>query len=349
MFKKLSILFLCLILLTLTACSGKNGKTEVSTSEPEPSSVTPTYYQNPLTGEVNLSLELSKQQPTAVMINNISIAQKVQTGVGDADIVYETEVEGGITRLMAVYQNIQNAGTIGTIRSARYVYVDLALGHDAIYLHHGQDPIYCAPHLKHIEHYTVGTNNCGVRKSNGLSSEHTLYTEGSKVFSTFVKAENSKERKSWQKFADEDKSLTLTGGACTELNVPFSSTYNTGFKYNATTGLYTRYFRGNVVKDYVTGKTTDVKNVFVLFTSITNYPDGKHKNVALTGGKGYYVVNGTYKEINWKKGSSTSPLVFTNTDGSPLEVNVGNSWVCLAKSNINLTILPAAQPETTEG
>lgn len=73
------------------------------------------------------------------MINNISTAQPVQTGLNKADIIYETEVEGGITRLMAVFQDITTAEKIGTIRSARYPYVDLAMGHNAIFIHCGQD------------------------------------------------------------------------------------------------------------------------------------------------------------------------------------------------------------------
>ena len=80
------------------------------------------------------------------MINNISVAQSVQTGLSKADIVYETEVEGGITRLLAVFQDITAAEKIGTIRSARYPYVDLAMGHNAIYVHCGQDGTYCEPH-----------------------------------------------------------------------------------------------------------------------------------------------------------------------------------------------------------
>ena len=60
------------------------------------------YAVNPLTGLKNLPKEKANARPVAVMINNISVAQRVQTGLNAADIIYETEVEGGITRLMAV-------------------------------------------------------------------------------------------------------------------------------------------------------------------------------------------------------------------------------------------------------
>ena len=46
------------------------------------------------------------KRPVAVMVNNISTAQPVQTRLNDADVVFECLVEGGISRLMAVFSDI---------------------------------------------------------------------------------------------------------------------------------------------------------------------------------------------------------------------------------------------------
>ncbi len=70
------------------------------------------------------------------MISNIKSALP-QYGISQADILYETVVEGGITRLLAVFQDF-DAEKIGPIRSARHYYMDFALDHDAIYTHVGQ-------------------------------------------------------------------------------------------------------------------------------------------------------------------------------------------------------------------
>ena len=342
MLKKISILFICVLMVLCAGCKKNSDlsaeSSEVSasaTQKPEPK---PVYYTNLLTGEKNLSEDVAANRPVAIMINNISVAQAVQTGVNKADIVYETEVEAGITRLMAVFQNVGSVGRIGTIRSARYVYVDLALGHNAVYLHCGQDGTYCAPHLKDVEHYTVDSGNIGKRISNGLASEHTLYTEGADVYNTYVKGKTSNSTTTWQTFADENTQVKLTGGVANKINVPFSASYNTGFDYDSATGKYVRSFRGTTNKDYVTGETTAVKNVFVLLTPIYNYPDNYHRNVTLSGGDGYYFVNGTYTPIKWSKGASTNSFKFTNTDGTTLTVNQGNSWVCIANTNVNVGI-----------
>lgn len=337
MSKKVLALLLCLSLFMLSACSNKTEHLSVDEGEEPQSSVSsePVLYKNPLTGISELTKDKTDDRPVAIMVNNITTAQPVQAGLNKADIVYETEVEGGITRLLAVYQDVSKAGTIGTIRSARYPYVDLALGHNAIYLHHGQDNTYCGPHLKDIDDINISESNYGYRLKNGLASEHTLYTDGEKLWSGLVKDNVKTERgtdTAWASFADEDAPIALENNA-SAVTVPFSASYKSVFKYDAATGAYTRYSKDTLRKDYKTGEATEVKNVFVLLTTIKNYPDGYHRQVALESGDGYYCSNGTYTAIKWSKGASTNGFKFTRADGSELTVNAGSSWVCIADKN----------------
>lgn len=328
MCRKILSLVLAVLMLCLVGCGSKEPITESSLSEVTPQTV---ENINPLTGVSGISKEKAQNKPVAIMVNNLSIAQPVQTGVAKADIVYETEVEGGITRLMAVFQDISKVEKIGTVRSARYAYVDLAMGHDAIYVHHGQDPVYCKPHLKDTQAFTLGTNNAGFRASNGLASEHTLYGYGDKLWKSLVdKGFDTKRKKStsWQTFADKDTSITYESVANT-ITVPFSTSYRSVFKYDEKSGKYIRFFKDTERKDYYTGESEYFKNVFVLLTNISDYPDGKHRKIDLTSGNGYYCVNGTYTPIKWSKGDASSPFVFTTEDGKTLTVNQGNSWVCI--------------------
>jgi hypothetical protein len=55
----------------------------------------------------------------SIKVDNIAAARP-QAGLGHADLVFECLVEGGLSRLMAVYQS-QSAESIGPIRSARPV------------------------------------------------------------------------------------------------------------------------------------------------------------------------------------------------------------------------------------
>ena len=106
--------------------------------EPEPEPEPEHPYAHPLTGE-GMDEDISGQRPVAVMFNNLEKALP-QIGIGQADVVYEIVAEGGITRLMGLFQDLEGAGDLGSIRSAREYYVNLANGHDAIYIHAGGSP-----------------------------------------------------------------------------------------------------------------------------------------------------------------------------------------------------------------
>lgn len=333
MLKKLIPIFLCLCLALSVGCSKKTETLSVDKGD-EPSSVveeTNTNVVNPLTGLKDVTSEQAENRPVAIMVNNISVAQPVQTGLNKADVIYETEVEGGITRLMAVYQNIAEVEKIGTVRSARYVYIDLAMGHNAIYVHHGADEVYAGAHLKDADNFVLDTNNAGARISNGLATEHTLYAYGDKLWNNITASDRTIKNKNtatWQNFADEDSSVALDYTA-TNVSVQFSGSYNTTFKYDSATGRYERYYNGTQRKDYSTGETVTVKNVFVLNTDMGHYSDAYHRKIDLNSGTGYYFVNGTYTPITWSKGADSNSFVFKKSDGTDLTVNAGNSWVCI--------------------
>ena len=177
----------------------------------------------------------------------------------------------------------------------------------------------------------LSESNAGYRAKNGLASEHTLYGYGNKIWDYLTKNKyNTKLTKAtnWQNFADKDTQITYTNTANT-VDVKFSNSYESVFKYDTEKGKYVRFFKTTERKDYFTNESEYFKNVFVLQTSITDYPDGKHRKIDLTSGSGYYCVNGTYTPIKWSKGNSSSSFVFTNEDGTPLTVNQGNSWVCI--------------------
>ena len=216
----------------------------------------------------------------------------------------------------------------------------MALGHNAIYLHHGQDNKYCGPHLKDIDDINISEGNYGFRLKNGLATEHTLYTEGGKLWDGLVKDKVKTERGSsvmWANFTDDETPIALENTA-SSVSVPFSASYKTVFKYDSATGKYTRYFGNTLRKDYNTGETTQVKNVFVLLTTIKNYSDGYHRQVLLESGEGYYCTNGTYTPIKWSKGAAKNSFKFTKSDGTELLVSAGSSWVCIANKNTSTPV-----------
>ncbi len=353
-----SILIVCMLL--LCGCNGSDPTLNIAdgfTSDTAISSKPEVFEVNPLTGVEELKENQLNLRPVAVMINNMSGIEKVQTGVGDADIIYETEVEGGITRMMAVYKDISKVGQIGCVRSARYTYVDLAAGHDALYVHCGLDAIYCKAHLNelnsdHIDFNTGLGGRYGFRQSNGLAYEHTMYTSGEKILSaqSNMNRRTTTEKKGWISFSKYDKNAPVVAPTTAQkVYIKFSGAASNSFTYNDKTGMYERTKNGQFLNDYKTGERVSVKNIFVLKTTMSYYSDNYHRKISLTGGDGYYIVNGKYEEIKWTKGSANESFKITKADGTSFTAVPGNSWVCIVNSSTASTsFTPAPAPVTSQ-
>ena len=286
--KRLACLLTCLLLvLTLPACGGKGaasepeGPNEPAVSvlapqpEPEPEPVLP--YTNPLTGE-GCEVDVGARRPIAVMLNNLKKALP-QVGVSQADVIYEILAEGGITRMMAVFQDVAGAGEIGTVRSARDYYASLAYGHDAVYLHAGGSP----QAYEFIKSRGVTALDCvngpyeGTlfwrdqerRRSAGL--EHSVLTSSETIqelLPTYQRVRLDHEE-GFQVGWTFQEGPEAGGEAAEILTVPFS-TYKTGvFEYDPDSGLYLVEEYGEPYVDGNTGEQVAVKNVLVLYTDVS--------------------------------------------------------------------------------
>ncbi|OJU15123.1 MAG: hypothetical protein BGN88_02995 [Clostridiales bacterium 43-6] len=349
--KALSVIFCVLFAISLTACNpatksatGQNTQAQATTT----AATEPPSAVNPLSGMNDLSPSDIGKRPIAMMINNLSSsgknnAHEVQSGVGKAEIVYETLAEGGVTRYLAVFSNIyKDEDYIGTIRSSRYTYAELALGHDALYVHCGSDDLYTTPFMKQMgmDDLDLGANasSAGERKKNGKAFEHTLYTTGKKLSKvidkldrrTDLRAEKTKPYFNFNS-PDSPKSLSLPA---LNVKVKFSDSYISNFRYDEKTGDYKKGQGGNAQKDYYTGKQIAVKNVIVLFTEIATRPDNYHTKADLGSGSGYYFSNGTYTTIKWSKNGPKNPLSLSDENGQPLSINAGHSWICITEQKL---------------
>ncbi len=127
----------------------------------------------------------------AVMIDNYPVDARPQSGLHDADLVYEVEAEGGITRYMALFLEAM-PNKIGPVRSARTYFVDLARPYNALFAHAGENDDVWGP-LKELREagfadmdQIVGTPEAFWRDPT-REMPHNLYTSVAKMRSTAAK------------------------------------------------------------------------------------------------------------------------------------------------------------------
>lgn len=331
-------------------------RTEAPVLTPEP---TPTPEEtlppeddvprNPLTG-LPIGEEWLSRRPVAIMLNNLKQALP-QQGQSQADIIYECLEEGGITRMMGVYQSLDGVGVIGSIRSARTYYLEMALGHDAIFIHaggsdeaatedaYGKIRAWGVTSLDGVRGpYMSTTEGAGLmwrdptrRRVNG--SVHSVVTTGEKLKETLPTLSIRQEHEEgWQyEMAFADDGTPQGGEAAQVITVPFSS-YKTGvFRYDAESGLYLAEEYGEAYIDGNTGEQVGVTNVVILRADCKNTGDSYgHIKVNLSGsGTGYFACGGKWIDLTWEKESPSGQFYYKDESGEPIVFGRGRTYVCI--------------------
>ena len=294
-------------------------------------------------------------RPIAVMIDNHSGAWP-QANLNKAYLVYEIVVEGGETRLMALFKG-QDLEEIGPVRSSRHYFLDYALENDAIYVHHGWSPQAQSDISK------LGVNNInGIQESSSnfwrvkdKSAPHNLFTSTASIleiaqrkgYKTTSETESvlnyvAYEYDLAEKYGNQQESnatdvldtnnIDTDVMDATSITIPHSTLQTVKYEYNAETKTYTRFARGKVQTDYVTGEPVTTKNIII--TKCNNYTlttdtEGKGRQGLNNIGTfdGYYITNGKAIPIKCTKSARNSQTIYKDLAGNEIDVNDGNTFI----------------------
>lgn len=287
----------------------------------------------------------SKTRPYAVMINCHNGALP-QAGLQDAYIVYEIMVEGGITRMMALFKD-KDVSKIGSVRSARTQYLDYVYEHDAIYVHAGG----AKDALNRIS--SEGISDVDVDGAYGFrdtslnrSWEHTLFTSTKLLL-------NGVNAKGFNKTTDTPNLLTYTASLnldafnntsnATNVSIKYSDYRTSNYTYDDSKKVYLRSMNSTKNIDLVTGEQYEVKNIIVYavrYSSYTNGSSTQYQKIDNVGtGDGYYITEGKAIPITWEKTSHNSQTKYiVKETGKELVVNDGNTYIQIYPTSGSLTI-----------
>ena len=346
--KIISIAALLVLILAFTGCT--KDKKEKSTDETQTPVTTaevtkepePMATQEVREGQVRSKLtnewvaeEKGTKRPYAIMLSNIKAAAP-QSGIGQASIVYECLVEGGITRLMGIFEEF-DAEKIGSVRSARHYYVSLADEYDAIFCHYGESK-YTDAKVKEL-----GVDNLSGLTSIGETVYYRSTTEKAphNAFASYegiikgteklnYRAEYRDNLTSHYNFYDEDTTPSSDVDANT-VTLKFSSSYSPVFEYDTATKMYKRSQFGEPHVDALTNEQLQFKNLIVQYVKESTMDKVGRQDMELSNasGKGYYISDGKAVEITWKKNEADKTMSYYNETGEKLTVNTGKTYIAL--------------------
>lgn len=368
-FKRIiAFLMICLMLLSVCACKKDDTNTpETTDSETETKATETTeadtttsvetepvvsgpQFINPLTG-LESDVDLSKKRPVSIMVNNIG-ASLPQSGIYYADILFECLAEGGITRLMMISTEYEKLPKVGSVRSARDYYIDYAEGFNCIFIHAGGSTYAYDTFAKRGTNRIDGVNGPSAygtfardqeRLNSGYAMEHTMFLQGGEAIKNAITSlgystEKSEGYETPMVFKPWNETVDFENKA-THIGVPVSNYQYVDYVYNAETGEYLRYqYNGQKHMDFSVNKQLSFENVILLYNDSGRISgDAKNRIWMQTTGEGdaYYITNGTYTPIKWKKDNHDSIIKYYLPDGTELQFNRGKTMInVINKSNM---------------
>lgn len=295
-------------------------------------------------------------QPIAVMVEN-SPGARPQTGLMEADIIYEAMAEGSITRFMCLF-NDNTPQKVGPVRSARLYYINLAREWDAAYVHFG------GPSMSDKPSYVYGSDSSDIKlridgikgkysnlfwRDSARKAPHNAYIDLRSVSKIY----NYTPKERTYKF-QFDANASNSGNTVDTIGVPFVSGKKdfVEFRYNKATDKFERYMSGtpfmvNTVTRDDNGKETSkssimqVQNVIIQYAktyTLQNDVKGRRMVDTVGSGKAVYFVGGKQLTGTWKRDSKDTSTQYLLDDGSSVTLKPGNTWVCLQPDNDQISV-----------
>ncbi len=295
-------------------------------------------------------------RPIAVMIPNESNALP-HYSISNASVLYEANVEGRMTRLLAIFEDWKDLDKTGNIRSLRSYFAYWAFEWDAFIVHSGQ-PFFVNELLALPDTETINENSSpdagAFFRDSSRQRPHNLYATGQGILDALNEKGYSltyrglSDEQHFQ-FADSKTPNTLeqygtSAVAATYIDMsgcyPVTRCY---FDYNPQDGLYYRsqHLSGGTDgphMDAATGKQLAFKNLLVQNVQGEDIGEGYLSVDCLdTTQDGWFFTEGRGIHVTWKKLSDYGATRFYDDSGTEISLNTGKTMICIIQSGDNFT------------
>ena len=298
----------------------------------------PEIYRNPLNGKV-----IDQPFTGRIFANTVSNMQEnmPHVGVNHADVVMEMYVNmNNIVRCLALFTDIDSVDAIGSTRSTRPVFNDIAQHYDLVLSHAGgSDEALGDADRRGLDHFNLDSweladTGASYRdKEYKRSLENSLFGVGSgiRAYAESQGVAMELERDYGFRFAEDGNGTPADGEAADKISwtmVYKQAKKDTSFVYNPELGKYVWNQYGKEMHDQITDEPEAFTNVIIMQANITN--NGiYHAADFVAGGLGYYANGGKLIPIVWACDDEDSAFRFMTNDAQPLLMGQGNTYIAI--------------------
>lgn len=326
-----------ILALLLAACSQEKvedseGKTNKPGLKTKPKSEQENTF--PFTGiDTDESVD---QRPIAVMVNNHPKARP-QSGLSQADIVFEVLAEGNITRFLAIYQSEQPE-VVGPVRSAREYYFDLAEQYQAIYVYHGAatfvEEMIQQQGIENINGATYDNDGHVFKRESFRKAPHNSYLQFDAVNEIAEqKGYTTTEEVAPILFSDV-ASKDIQGDLVEHVTIAYDSNWKVQYDYDEDAEHYYRSSDGEPTVELNTEERVYADNVFIVETYHEVIDSEGRRAIDLdSGGNAYLIQKGKVQDVEWE---NVDGRITPMKDGEAVAFIPGKTWVNIVPSSPGL-------------
>jgi hypothetical protein len=323
----ITVILVAVILLLIGLLKGFAPSKLVNTNDNQVVASSTTSIIHPLSGIVET--DFAPFFPIAVMIDN-AYNIRPQTGLEQADIIYEALAESHITRLLAIFDSQKIVEKVGPIRSARPYFMDWAEEYAGLYMHVGGSP----QALSKIQDYNfinidqIGAGEIYFWRDQKLKAPSNVFTSNA----NWLRAGEMKAAKKISTSSSAALAWNFVAPAATtstvanqEISIDYSvDFYKVEWRYSDTLGAYQRW-QNNEKFIYSNGQQALAHNVIIQIAP-SSLVDTERRSIDTTKGGQVFIFNSLGKqEGQWKYVNGRTR--FMSIDGSELKLVSGKTWI----------------------
>ena len=297
-------------------------------------------YESPLQGLSPISGLPYEGDGKVIMVQMENTAKsRPHSGLSEADLIYEMEVESGITRLTTFFLGAYPEKA-GPVRSARKQHIQLWSEWNYLYVFYGgstfkpgQDIYEWIDELEITGKRVDGTRNAtGYSRSTDRVAPHNAYTDLNVVL------EKSYDFEPIDRTIFFDEYAEIDGDAAESISLSYRSDNQITYTYDEEKGTYLRSINGDSMMDKESGEQIALRNVIVQHAEHYHVTDTVYTNIDLIGsGEAMYFTDGNMRKGTWERKDFSSLTKYYDMDGNEIGLKPGKTFIQIMRSDAEVS------------